>query len=198
MKRFNFLENSDQFEFFRFAVENCLQIKASIPEKVFQNDFRYFYFEEFDWAMSANFWPYLQKLCQHSGDSSLLVSVLDPDPITYYKKEFGYYNWAVLPALASSDDYWALLNHFPEDSPADSLLANSEKVSWLPASRKWAVWGERRYATCILGYRKQEIFDSWNDVEWALETTIPNAFLNGVIPLEFIEKFRRNYGGSKI
>lgn len=194
MERGVFLEDLHQFAPRKREVEACFRIEQSLPEMVFHESLRCFRFEEFDWAMSADFWPSVQALCQSSGDASLLIAVLEPDPLNYYRKEFGYFNWAELSASASSEDYWTLLNRFPNESPADSMLANSEKVVWLPPSKKWAVWGERSYEVCVLGGRDPAGFNLWNDFEWALETAMPNAFAGRVVPAGFAEQMRQNYG----
>lgn len=192
----NFVSDHQHFAAYKLQVEGCFQTEASLPTKVFRDEFSRFRFEEFDWAMSSEFWPAMQALCRSSGDTTLLLAVLDPDPLNYYVKEFGYFNWAKLPISASSEEYWELLNQHPEQSPADSLLVNSEKIIWLPPSGEWAIWGERSFEVCVLGCREPNQGDSWHDVDWALETAIPNAFRNKVVPLDFAEKLRRNYGAS--
>jgi hypothetical protein len=194
MKRFAFLDDLDTFNKQKRNVEACCCIGKSLPERVFNESLSCFRFEEFDWAMSAEFWPSVQRLCQRSGDASILIAVLEPDPLNYYRKEFGYFNWAELPIVASSDDYWTLIKHSPDESPADSLLANSEKVVWLPPSKKWAIWGERRFEVCVLGSQGPTALDSWNNLEWALETGMPNAFAHRILPAGFEEQLRQNYG----
>lgn len=194
MERVAFLDDFERFAIRKRDVEACFCIGKSLPERVFNESLSYFRFEEFDWAMSAEFWPSVQTLCQSSGDASILIAVLEPDPLNYYKKEFGYFNWAELPIVASSEDYWALLNHCPDESPADSLLANSEKVVWLPPSKKWAIWGERSFEVCVLGGQEPTTLDLWNDIEWALETGMPNAFAHRILPVGFGEQLRQNYG----
>lgn len=197
MGRGIFVDDHERFELLKLQVEECFWIERSLPNQVFKQGFASFRFEEFDWAMSADFWSALQALCQCSGDASLLIAVLEPDPLKYYRKEFGYFNWAELSVSASDTEYLELLNRFPDESPADSLLANSEKVVWLPRSGKWAIWGERTYEVCVMGRRDSEEQNVWNDVGWALETAIPNAFSGGVIPTDFAEPLSRNYAKSQ-
>ncbi|WP_077732634.1 MULTISPECIES: hypothetical protein [unclassified Methylocaldum] len=189
-----FIADDQTFAAYKAEVEKCCRIEARLPEQVFREGFSRFAFEEFDWAMSATFWPAIQALCRSCGDVSLLVAVLDPDPTDYYKNEFGFFNWAVLPVSASADEYWNLLNQYPDESPADSLLANSEKVVWLAQSGKWAVWGERSLEVCILGCRESVQHGLGHDVEWALKTAMPNCFRERVVPPEYAERLRQNYG----
>lgn len=192
MSTASFIKDSHCFSVYKKRVDTCFQIKASLPSQVFKEGFVRFGFEEFDWAMSSKFWPTIQALCQTSGDTSLLLAVLEPDPTNYYKKEFGYFNWVTFSMSASPEEYWDILNRCPDGSPADSLLINSEKVVWLPQSGKWAIWGERSVEVCILGCRRPGYF-GWHDVDWALEVAMPNAFRNRMIPPEYAERFRCNY-----
>jgi hypothetical protein len=194
MERAAFIDNIERFIIRKRDVEACFRISKSLPERVFNERLSYFRFQEFDWAMSAKFWPSVQTLCQSSGDASILIAVLEPDPLDYYKKEFGYFNWAELPIYSSSEDYWNLINNCPDNSPADSLLANSEKVVWFPPSRKWAIWGERSLEVCVLGAESPIALNSWNGLEWALETGMPNAFARRILPAGIEEMFRKSYG----
>lgn len=174
-------------------LKRLFHVNASLPEQVFASGFNRFAFEEFDWAMSDSFWPAIQELAASSQDSSLLMAVLDPDPEGYYMKEFGYYNWARVPVAVSSEDYWALLEEYPDASPADSFLVNSEKIIWLPQSANWAVWGQRSYGVCVLGCREHLPVDSWHTVEWALDY-MANCFQNRIVPSDFAAKLRLNFG----
>lgn len=188
-----FIRDTRAFEVNKQEIEKTFLINECLPERVFHEDFRWFAFEEFDWAMSGEFWLVIQELTQASGDTSLLMAVLDPEPEGYFKKEFGYYNWANISVSASRDDYWELLNAHPESSPADSFLANSEKVIWLPHSAKWAIWGERSYGVCVLAAHECMQIGSWHDVDWALKNYFPNSFKNCVVPAEFAASLRLHF-----
>lgn len=196
MRTGSFITDSEQFASCKSHLERCCRIGASLPTQVFRECFTRFGFEEFDWAMSPEFWLEIQRLCGNFGDTSLLMAVLEPEPTSYYKKEFGYFNWAILPLSASPAGYADLLKQHPAESPADSVLANSEKVVWLAQSGKWAVWGERSLEVCVLACPQQLSECRWHDVDWALKTALPNAFLDGKVPPDFAESLRRNYGLS--
>ena len=194
-----FLTDVAIFESSHREIENRFYLDATLPDQVFRDGFESFAFEAFDWVMGAKFWRVIQKLANVSGDGSLLLAVLDPDPSSYYKKEFGYYNWANIPVSFSSHEYWNLINEYPNASPADCLLVNSEKVIWLPKSGKWAIWGERSYEVCVIGCRKEILSGSLNDLkdlEWALEAAVCYCFRDCIVPRDFAEKLRTNYGSS--
>ena len=196
------IRESNIFEKWRQRVEKVFCVNRRLPEKVFQSGFSNFGFEEFDWAMSSEFWPSIQKLAQSSGDASLVVGVLEPHPVSYHFQEFGYYNWVEIPSTASPDNYWDVLQHSPENHPADAILINSEVVGWVPTSGAWGIWGERSYGICALGLRNLKISEgqlnrSWRTVQGALQHILPNNFKDQKIPGEFAENFRSNFGGAK-
>jgi hypothetical protein len=118
---------------------------------------------------------------------------LNPDPQNYFKKEFGYYNWANVPVSINGEEYWNLLNSHPPDSPADSMLFNSETIVWFPKSAKWAIWGERKYGICILGCDGFIPADTWHTFDWAVKSFLPNNFGSNAVPEEFRKKVQEHY-----
>lgn len=179
-------------------LQDAVWVNRSLPEQVFNDRFRQFLFEEFDWCMSSEFWPCLQELARASCDTIVMLAVLVPDPDNYFLKEFGYFNWADLPISMSASDYWGMLNAHPKDCPADSVLANSEKVVWLPHSGEWAIWGERSRGICVLGKRNQCLIEGishglWRNSDEALNGLLANGFDGRVVPSRFAEKFRFNF-----
>lgn len=134
-------------------VNKVFDINKHIPEKKIRRSSNLYLYEEFDWTMSPDFWgSFLRPLAQASNDTEILVAVLDPDPVNYYYKHFGYYNMFVLPTHSTESDYWNMLAMEPEGSPADAILFNSEVVVWIPISEKWAIWGERSLEECVLAF----------------------------------------------
>ena len=171
-----FITDTAEFEARRLGVEKVFHCNATLPDQVFREEFKFFGFESFDLAMADDFSPVIQELAETSGDDSVLMAVLDPDPSSYYKKEFGYYNWAEVPVSISGDAYLDLLNEHPEGSPADSLHVNSYTVIGVPKSAKWAVWGNRSYETCVVGFRDDIPMGSLHGIRWALDIYLTYAF----------------------
>jgi hypothetical protein len=191
-----FIRESAQFNEASKRIEAAFLIKAGLPSQVFRPGFSSFAFEEFDWTLSDTFWPSVQGLAKAEGDDSILVAVLNPNPETYFKKEFGYYNWLCIPTSQPEEVYLQLINSHPDGSEADSIRANSDKVVWISNSCNWAIWGERELDTCVLATRVPLPSDSWRSTAWALKSCLPNAFKGRVVPPEFATKLRRNFGDS--
>ena len=191
----SFISDSQLFAKCKAELERICRTERQLPEQVFEDRFNCFVYEEFDWAMSEDFWATLQVLARESGDESLLISILDPDPVDYYKKEFRYYNWALISAASTADEYWTLLNDCPEESPADSMLANSERIVWAARSGAWVVWGERSLGICILACLDGKLAKSvsWHDLDWVLRDILPDLFRGGEIPTGFTNQIRGNY-----
>ncbi|MCB1207683.1 MAG: hypothetical protein KDK97_00085 [Verrucomicrobiales bacterium] len=161
-----FIAEEEKFSRLLAGLESTIRSSVRLPMVPFQDPFKVRGFEEFDWAMSGEFWSALQALASQSGDHELVLCVLDPDPASYFKAQFGYYSWATLPATLSSNDYWDFLNSAPVESPADSVLANAQVVVFTVPSRQWIVWGERESGLCVLAALHGDQSPAWNDLEW--------------------------------
>jgi hypothetical protein len=93
-----------------------------------------------------------------SGGSLLNAVILDPDPITYFHREFGVFGGIQLSTANSSSDYYNTLISAPQSSPADAFIYNSRVVTLFPDSERWLLWGERASSIAVLGLR--ENFDA--------------------------------------
>lgn len=193
MSKPEFVSNEELFYSFKSIVEECFLTKAQLPDQVFRPGFDNFSFDEFDWAMSGDFWPVLQSLCLSSGDDSCLIAVIDPDPVGYFKYNFDLFSWINISMDIDQRDYWDLLNKCPNDNKADSILANSEKVVWVPKSKSWAIWGERSSGLLVLGKKHLSEGGEWNGARWVLSSVAPNIFRNRIVPEEFEKKLLANF-----
>lgn len=175
--------------------------RQRLPNQVFRKNFAEFAFAELDWAMSADFWCTLQGLAARAEKPSVLVAVLEPDPVDYFYREFGCYNFFTLPMHATSDDYWAALEEGPASSSTDAALYNSDVIIWMPESLEWAIWGQRDIGTCVIGLNRAKSADGpalsrdWMSVECALTGLISMNFRAGQVPQEFSATLRVSYAG---
>lgn len=193
---FSFIESPLIFARQREQLFCFCAMHKRLPQKVFAQKFNCFYFEEFDWVLSADFWNSLQILSRKSSDELVLVNILDPDPIAYYKKEFGHYNWALIAVSSTADDYWKLLNHSPMDSLADSILINSQRLVLSVPSASWIIWGERSLEICVLACVDKKIGDcvSWRNIDWVANYIEQKSCNLENDSSKLIKKLRDNYG----
>jgi hypothetical protein len=195
------IRKKNDFEKVWKLVNSTFKINQSLPNQVFNQDFYNFLFEEFDWAMTPEFWnSFIQPLTFASQDTQILVAIVNPDPINYFYRVFGYYNWFNVPINITGDDYWKILETGPKNSPADAMLFNSEIIVWLPLSAKWAIWGERSYGVCILAFSDDNtriatttFTKTWKSVDVALNDYIAINFEGKKIPNKIADSLVLNY-----
>ncbi len=189
--------NNRDFNEAQGLINKAFRRTQQIPNLVFNEKFNQFFFEEFDWAMTPEFWNTIQRLALASNDTDIFLTVLDPDPINYFFDNFGYYNSMKLPVNITGKDYENILQTGPKDSPADAVLYNSEVIVWLPVSMKWAIWGERSCGICILAFTKDSNLKTpegrWQSVHEALKDLIAVDFREKKIPKEFADSLIENY-----
>lgn len=169
----------------------------TFPEQVFQPDRHCLGFEEFDWALSGGFWPFVQAVAQACHDTEVLIAVLDPTP-SWYFGEFNYFNWIELPVSASADEYWRAIDTAPPGHSADSVLINSETVLWMGNSERWGIFGERSFGICAFGSDTETNPANVDDVNWrsvdeALTGLVALNFAGQVVPASFADRLRDCY-----
>ncbi|MGR3779337.1 hypothetical protein ACT1UG_27655 [Bacillus paramycoides] len=196
-----FIKDLQEYRNLESIVNSIFYTDRQLPEQVFRKDFGNYVFEEFDLAMSDKFWDTIQILARQSQDNYVLCAVLNPHPLEYYYKEFGYFNWVKLPLNLTADEYLDILNIEPESSPADSITTNSFTIVWLSPSMKWAIWGDRNDEVCVLAFKDQsnvsEILPqlrTWRFVEdEAVSDWIGMGFRGFTIPKEIADALKNNY-----
>lgn len=128
-------------------------LNQRLPALVFRPGYNQFRFLEFDQTLSEHFWSVLQNLARSSQDQHINLVVLEPDPVNYFFKNFKRYGALRFQANSGSTQYVDALEAGPADSPADSLLYNSEVIAWFPDSCRWLIWGERNRGVAVLSLR---------------------------------------------
>ncbi|WP_088000467.1 hypothetical protein [Bacillus pumilus] len=151
-----FINSDNEFKKYKVMIEKVFYTKKHLPHRVFRENFNCFLFQEFDWALSDEVLTTIKKLSGLTQDKDFLTAVLKPDPVEYYFKEFGYYNWLRTSVEVSGEDYVNALWTSPEDSIADDIFTNSNIVVWLSNSLDWAIWGDRDLEICILATKSKK------------------------------------------
>ncbi|MCU5706192.1 hypothetical protein [Bacillus wiedmannii] len=164
-----FLRNPAEFKFWKKKLNSVLNVNAELPSQVFKKGYNQYRWVDSDFLIHDVGWEELRELARLTNDLFVIVGVLDPDPETYYYKEFGYYNWIKIPCNLSGDQYLDILNLYPIDSPADSMCDNSSKIVWFPPSMEWVIFSDRDYEVGILAKKSDSelerrfVFSSaWN------------------------------------
>ena len=166
-----FIKNKKDFEEILSILQNIYKLNKSLPENVFSTQFTQYKFNEFDWLTFDEFWAFIRDINNISGDSSIIVSVLDPDPINYHFKHFNFYNTVNIPTQFSVGDYREVLEFHLPDSEADAIMYNSRLLAIFPVSQKWAIWADRSYELMVLGVNSDKIdisnklSEEWTSIE---------------------------------
>ncbi|QJC52575.1 hypothetical protein HGI30_14050 [Paenibacillus albicereus] len=200
MSQNNFIRDKKEFEEILFLVTKAFNSEQRLPNQIFKFPFQKTVVLDFDHAMSDLFWDELEQLTYVFGDSSVIMGVLDPHPVDYYYNEFSQYNWCIFQKGTTDDDYWNMLEKGPDESPADAILYNSEVVVWLSPSMKWAIWGERSYGICILGFNNEigdYKSDSWFTMDRAINELVSLNFKKCTVPEEISTKLKKFYSNIK-
>jgi hypothetical protein len=136
------------------ALSSAALISERMPAQVFRTQYDRFRFLEFARFPNSEFWTLLRQLMEASLDSKTNVVVLEPEPETYFYKQFGHFGALEIPANGSWDRYRAEMQSCPPSSPADSLEVNSSVLVWFPPSLRWLIWGERVPEIMVLAYSR--------------------------------------------
>lgn len=194
-----FFKEKKKFESSLQVVREIFECNNRIPNQVFKS-LNYFLICDFDKALGSLFQDELENILLTSDDDYLIMGVLDPDPVSFFYKEYGCYNWLHIFANMSKYHYWDLLNMHPTNNPIDILLINTNVVVWASPTKKWAIWGERDYGIAILGFDKnsklkQQIKenDTWGKMDDDFATLVSYNFKDFKLPKNIKEKLFLHY-----
>ena len=194
-----FITDTADFESRRLEVDRLFYCNATLPDQVFREDFKFFAFANWEAMFGAGFWPVIQELAEVSDDDSVLIGVFDADPSTFWRKHFGHYGWANIPVSISTCEFSELLNEDPtEESPPGGLQLYGHKVILVPQSAKWAIWGERRWETWVVGFQDDIPTRSLHGIRWAVDINLTLCFHYDTVSSDFREKFWSHYGNSDL
>src|ERR1700720_867895 len=111
----NFL-TLEQFSHAKQKVESIFHIERRLPEQVFMRPYRFQLLCEFDFAMS-DILEALHKIRSPLAGETVLLTVLDPDPVTFfyerYQKIYAFY----FKADISENEYYSIRWHDPKTPP---------------------------------------------------------------------------------
>lgn len=92
---------------------------------------------------TSKFWGLLQRLMKQSQDTVCYYIVLSPDPVAYFKANFGKYPLIEISSTDSVESFLAALGEDQDGSPADAVGVNWSEYAIVSASRNWFIRGIR-------------------------------------------------------
>jgi hypothetical protein len=139
----------DQFPAAMQKVENTFCFERRLPEQVFKRPYRFHLLHEFDNGM-GDFLEVMRKTRSPFASDTVLLSVLDPDPIKYFYKHYHKINAFYFKAGITKHEYYSLRWRNPGNQ-ADAIQFNTGIETYIPSSARWAMWGERSREIAVIG-----------------------------------------------
>jgi hypothetical protein len=189
----------DQYPAARQKVERIFHVERCLPDKVFKRSYRFQLLCEFDFAMSDVLEAF-RRTCSPLATDTILLSVLDPDPINYFYKHFHKINAVYFRGNITKKEYTSLRWRNPGNQ-ADAIQFNTGIETYIPSSLSWAMWGERSPEIAVIGlddpvlaaYLVKEN-GYWMDAETSLRRFARMPFIDQKVPEDFRRALIANYG----
>jgi|SRR5664279_354715 len=187
-----FITDRADFNATEAVIDSVFHRAKRLPSFVFRVPTQELSFFEFDLVFSDAFWEVLQSLAGQSGDERLCLSVVDPNPETYYSKHFGFFGALELPSTSDASAYWNAMSYEPPTSPADALVTNGRVLAITVPSGRFGIWCERNLELGVLGIINDQQSREplqlpggfpWKTLSESLDLIRP-SFVGGTVPEE--------------
>ncbi|MGH6811206.1 MAG: hypothetical protein ACREDM_02315 [Methylocella sp.] len=189
----------DQYPAARQKVESNFHVEGCLPDQVFKRPFRFFLMCQFDTAM-WEFMDTLRKMGSPLTSETVLLSVLDPDPVNYFYEHYHKINAFYFKGNITKKEYVSLRWRNPGNE-ADAIQFNTGIETYIPSSLSWAMWGERSPEVAVIGIDdpalvKALIADKgwWMDSETASSEFASMPYPQQKMPENFRRALIANYG----
>lgn len=182
------------------SIRGAFHAERRLPECVFKKNYRFTLLTEFDLGSDLIKILHDGRFCHNT--EMIMLSVIDPEPITYFYKHFKKINSFRFSASITGKEYSALVRLSPGNEP-DALLYHGDTVVWIPERADWAMWGQRDREITVIGFDDPAMADFllndvgyWFDAETALEVFagMPYTSNGRKAPEDFARPLIENYG----
>lgn len=131
-------------------LEALLRLDVRLPRSPFTSSTLYFSACDYEDVRSGDFGDVLASLCSSYGDESVTVLAVQPDPVRYFRRHFGYYPCFRLSVDEVPSGYWEGMDRAPGAAVGGSIFWNAEVIAAVGSRGQWAVWAERDWELGIL------------------------------------------------
>lgn len=146
------------------GVERILDTKKVLPEKVFNQSFKYFLFLTFDELSMRPFFNNIKRYLSESGEANFWLTAIKPDPKIYFGFHFNFFGAIEFSTSDTEDDYLGALHDYPEESPADALVHNTSSLMAFSSTNMWAIYGDRDAEIAICAFTGREQMDLFKTI----------------------------------
>jgi hypothetical protein len=193
-------EFDDSFQ----TINRIIGKDLELPDLVFKKQWGNFLFITFDEIFLPEvFFRNLKEFLKIKLEDYFQLSVINPDPEKYFFKHFKKYSMLHFSINDREEDYLEILNRDPGNSPADSIMDNSNSILVYSDNADWGVYGERELGVAICAFRNVELKNLFEtaygnkllNLEEAFKL-MGNAYKDQLLPIKVEKKIRQNYLGS--
>jgi len=197
----NFL-TLDEFNAARQKIESIFHVERRLPDQVFKQSYQFQLLCEFDFAM-VDVLETLRKTQSPLAHESVLLSVLDPDPISFFYERFRKIYAFYFKANISEDEHYHMRWREPGNE-AKSFPFHTKLETYIPSSASWAMWGESSREIAVIGLNDPVLArflvnenGYWTDAETALDDFASMPYRGQKVPEDFRHTLIANYGTKK-
>ncbi|WP_174514187.1 hypothetical protein [Methylocella tundrae] len=174
-----------------------------LPDRVFKKRYNFTLLADFDYVFTTGLIKIVHdnRFCDKT--EKVLLSVRDPEPISYFHKHFDRINSFYFGTDITEEEYIKLLWRNPGNRN-DALIFNSETVVWIPDNGRWAIWGERSREIAVIGIddpaQAEFLLNEdgyWIDAETAVAEFAAMPYRDHKAPEDFARPLIENYGSRK-
>lgn len=180
---------------------NQIIIKSEmLPKNVFKIRFNYYLFISSSDPFTASFFEDFNEFIQNTNEKKYWITALDPDPVSYYSKQFNFYGAGEFSDQETENDYFELLSNYPKENMGESITITSESILIFPNSKRWAIYTERDLDIGICAFAKKSDLELFKSCYLPFKTmTLEEAAKNAYAASgddEAYFQFVRNYTSS--
>lgn len=163
----NYVTTSEELNKEKIVLGQIFNPEIKLPNNAFVGSFSLFKAFEFDLIYGEIFFTGIQSFIKKILNESFTFYTLSPSPEKYFFKHFYKYSVVKFPLNSTYEDYITFLHKNPGDSPADSLIDNSQTVILYSNNLNWGIIGDKDREIAIVGFKDlstQNMFlNSFND-----------------------------------
>jgi hypothetical protein len=152
------------FSLIEFGIDRAIDRSKVFPDRVFRGTLKYFLFITFDELFMTMFFNHIKEYLSKIGESDFWLVTIEPDPRRYFAHNFKFYGAFEFSRSDDEKDYVSALSGFPEESPADALMHNSNSLIILSSSNKWAIFGNRDADIAVCAFSDRGPFDEFRSL----------------------------------
>jgi len=144
------ITDDNTFSALRVECGEVFDIDKRLPHQVFRQNWAIYHVFDHGQILRKDFSTFLTNVAHSFEDRAVNYMTLDPDPVQYYRRNFGFYGLASFEASTLMANYIKVMYR---DGNVDSFRARGGDLGVLwGSSRKWGIFCDRvSWELCLFG-----------------------------------------------